>query len=408
MLLAVALAVTFWLMREAGSPHAQPPATVASSEPSLAGLQKRDLPRPAPVPRAAEPPSPTRDAGPSASRGPTDARLPDPSLFGKLVSLGQGFTLSETLAKNAQSAEQYLDQLCQKSARLRARPPLRDLPKEPGHDAAEFMAPLIDYAGPHDQPPGRLHISDELRAKLAGPLGADWGAKVTAADLAAIDFSWLTALAQFDHWSLLGAGRLRDYRGTDFFNMPIPNYISLQQWAKLRFALARRRGDHAVASAEVRHLADLVRTQGVLIAEAIAVAIYKIDASARVSAQAAGADIADWNEPDTASLELHRQVEFASTYFTYPGVNPETVRKAVGCMPSPCVALLQGAGANRGFGAFASTDNLQLVRDLAAANHCEVPLFAQAAISDELRSTEVLEHLGLDLEAQIPKYFPAP
>src|SRR5205085_2122107 len=83
------------------------------------------------------------------------------------------------------------------------------------------------------------------------------------------------------HWSLFGAGRLREQPVEKFFDLPIPNYSSLQFWSKLRLAAAFRRGDFAQASADVRHLADLIRTQDILISEMISVALYRIAALGR-------------------------------------------------------------------------------------------------------------------------------
>lgn len=322
--------------------------------------------------------------------------------------MGQGFTFGEALDKNAANADKYLDRLCEESAKLRDHPPIQPLEGR-AHDAAQFMVDLIDYEKPLDQPPGRLHLPDELAQRL-GPLGpqgnaADWGVRITSADLAALDFSWLTALAQFDHWTVLSAGRLRDFPANDFFSTPIPNYISLTQWAKLRFALARRRGDHAAASAEVRHLAGLLRTQDLLISEMIAVALYRTDDAARRFAAAAGADVSGWPPADLEALDRFRQVAFASMYFTYPGIKPETLRKAVGCMITSCTSLIEGAGANRAFGSYAS-DNLQLVLDLAAKRGCEPAMLTRAAATDEVPAAKALEILGDDLETQIPKRFP--
>lgn len=330
-----------------------------------------------------------------------------PSLFGPLVALGQGFVFGEALDQNAANAAQYVDRLCEESAKLREHPPMQTLDGSE-HDAAQFMADLIDYESPLDQPPGKLHLPAELAARLGGvgPQGnqSDWGVRITSADLAALDFSWLTSLAQFDHWSVLAAGRLRDFPASDFFSTPIPNYISLTQWVKLRFALARRRGDHAVAASEVRHLAALLLTQHLLIADMIAVAIYRTDDAARHFAAAAGADVSGWPPVDLAGLDRFRQVDFASMYFTYPGVKPETLRKAVACVSTSCTSLLEGAGANRAFGAYGS-DNLQLVLDLAAKQGCEPALIARAIATDEVAATRALEIFGDDLEAQIPKHF---
>jgi hypothetical protein len=143
-----------------------------------------------------------------------------------------------------------VDRLCEETRKLRERPVLPNRSGREG-DAAEFMAPLMDYEKPLDDPPGRLHLSDELRKRI-GSYGQDWPAKITDRDLAGLDFAWMQALAQYDHWTLLGAGRLRNLPGNDFFNEPIPNYLSLQLWSKLRYALALRRGDLLAASADVR------------------------------------------------------------------------------------------------------------------------------------------------------------
>ena len=311
----------------------------------------------------------------------------------------------EALEKNAANADAYVDKLCSESAKLRDHPPM-PAPTGNDHDAAEFMAPLIDYEKPLDQPPGALHLTDELRAHLLAGF-PDWSQRISDGDLAGLDFGWMKQLSAYDHWSLLAAGRLKDFAPTDFFTTPIPNYVSLMQWAKLRFALARRRGDHANASVEVRHLADLIRSQNLLISEAVAVAMYKIDGSARGGAVAAGGDVSGWPTVDTVGLDTDRSEAFAAMYFTYPGVKPETLRKAVACMPAPCAALGEGAGANRAFGAY-SSDNLQLVLELAKSHGCEQALFDRAVASREVSAQEAWEQAGDTLDGQIPKYLGQP
>jgi len=265
------------------------------------------------------------------------------------------------------------------------------------------MAPLIDYEMPLHDPPGRLHLPDDLTGRIRA-YDADWISRITDRDLAGFDFSWLPALAQFDHWSVLGAGRLRDYKPGDFFREPIPNYLSLQLWSKLRYALGLRRGDLAAASAEVRHLADLLRTQGILIAEMIAVALYRLDARARDAAAAAGFDVSAWVAPDPDQLLRHRETMFAGMFFTYPGVDSETVKKAVECLPSPCPALLEGVGANHAFGAYGSSDNLQLVRELALKHGCEEAIMERAVLSAQLRAGDAFEIFNSEIDAQIPKH----
>jgi hypothetical protein len=174
-------------------------------------------------------------------------------------------------------------------------------------------------------------------------------------------------------------------------------------WSRLRLAAAFRRGDFAQASSDVRHLADLIRTQEILIAEMIAVAVYRLDARAREVAVARGVDVAGWPQPDLEQLDRHRRTAFASLYFTFPGVNPGTLRKAVGCMPSPCSALLEGAGANRTVGAYGSVDNLDLVSDLAREHGCESATLDRARRTRELVPSEALDSAGEDISGRIPK-----
>lgn len=172
--------------------------------------------------------------------------------------------MAEALARNARDADAYVDKLCEENRKRRANPPL---PDEPGteHDAAAFMAPLMDYERPLDKRPGRLHLRAGLAERLRS-YGPDWPVLITDADLAGLDFRWLAELRQYDHWTLLGAGRLRDLPPNNLFQESIPNDSHLMDWAKLRYALAFRRSDLPAAVGEVRHLAMLVHTQRILLA----------------------------------------------------------------------------------------------------------------------------------------------
>jgi len=340
----------------------------------------------------------------ATSTGPAPRRA-DPALFGKLVTLGQGLELGEELAKNARMADEYVDRLCEEGNKLHEHPALPDGSSRDS-DAADFMAPLVDYEKPIDDPPGRLHLADALAERLKS-YGNDWPMKISDADLEGLDFGWMTTLRRFDHWSLFGAGRLREQSVDKFFDLPIPNYSSLRLWSRLRLAAAFRRGDFAQASSDVRHLADLIRTQDIPIPEMIAVAMYRLDARAREVAVGRGIDVAGWPQPDLEQLDRHRQTVLASLNFTYPGVRPETVRKAVACMPSPCPALIEGAGANRTFGAYGAVNNLDLVSDLAREHGCESASLDRARRTRELVPSEVLDFAAEDIGGRIPKFLSA-
>lgn len=305
----------------------------------------------------------------------------DPAVFGGIVELHNSFAIAKALSDNAAAAEARVDELCDKSRRLRQR----DAPAG-GADAAEFMAPRMDYEKPLDQPPGSLHFPDDFRNRIRS-YGDAWLQRITDADLAGLDFSWLPQLAQFDHWTVLTAGRLRDFKPDNVFWFPIPNYSSLINWSKLRYALALRRGDMSAASDEVRHLAALIRSQKLLISEMVAILIEKLDAQA-----------------DVADLDLRRRVAFASSYFGYPGVGPATVRKAMACAPVPCSALIEAASANRSLAPYASNDNLALVRQLAADYGCESALFDRISDARELPAGEAVDSAADGLSGALAKW----
>src|SRR5260370_1720152 len=81
-----------------------------------------------------------------------------------VAPLAQAVACGEALSQNAANAEAYVDRLCAESRALRERPALRNWHTRE-RDAAVFMAPLIDYEKPLDEPPGLLHLPVDLRAR---------------------------------------------------------------------------------------------------------------------------------------------------------------------------------------------------------------------------------------------------
>ena len=74
-------------------------------------------------------------------------------------------------------------------------------------------------------------------------------------------------------------------------------------------------------------------------------------------------------------------------------------------MPSPCCALLEGAGANRTFGPYGATNNLDLVSDLAREHGCESATLDRVRRTRELAASEALTSAADDVGQQIPKFF---
>jgi hypothetical protein len=398
LLLAIGALFALWLLRERVTPPVDPvqssrravePATPAAAVATtpLAHVSRQAGPR-ATAPAAISP-----DAGSSGSA--------NPAVFAGIVGFQNSFAVSKALSLNADAAEANLDKLCDEARKA----PL--LHGEGGADAADFMAPRMDYEAPLDKPPGALHLPDELRSRISS-YGAEWPTRISAADLAGLDFGWLTELAQFDRWTVLTAGRLREVPAGNALYYPIPNYSSLMHWAKLRLALGLRRGDAVSAAAEVRHLVKLIRSQRLLISEMVSIAMLRSDVRAREVAAAARADLTGWEAIDPVMLDSQRRASFASMYFTYPGVREETLRKASHCMPSPCSALIEGVVAARSYGRFGARDNLPLIRELYAANGCEPAMLERMDAARELDPGEALELAVDDLPEQIAKHLNEP
>src|SRR5581483_8211128 len=71
-----------------------------------------------------------------------------------------------------------------------------------------------------------------------------------------------------DHWSLATVGPVAAQAAqVDPRDHSIPDYQVLLDWAKLRLLRALAGGDPASALSEVQHLADLINSNGILIAE---------------------------------------------------------------------------------------------------------------------------------------------
>src|SRR5258708_13362270 len=153
----------------------------------------------------------------TASRPKARALREDqPALFARFVALGQGFALGEALEKNALNADAYVDRLCNETRKLRENPAMPEM-NSAQRDAAEFMAPLMDYDVPMGELPGRLHLPGELRRRITG-YGVDWPTSVTDEDLSTLDFTWMAELGTYDHWTLFGAGRCATCRQVRTFS----------------------------------------------------------------------------------------------------------------------------------------------------------------------------------------------
>lgn len=274
---------------------------------------------------AAEVPAP-------ADAGPVVTAAPSPDDAGSDAARAEA--LQAWLRRNAAAAEKHVDRYCAESKKVAALEGFSPRPRT--RDAAIFMAVRVDWENGRI---GLLHLPASLTQRMGNP-PMSWR-QFTPADYAGLDFGWMHELLDYDYWSLSGDGPLKDLDSASYVDAPIPNYVGLQGWAKLRLLKGRHDGDLVQASVEVRHLGELCGSSGTLIGEMIRLALYGIE---RGFWEASG--LTPPEPPPTADeVQRLRQSAFAGLYFLYPGV-PRAVRlKALACIPSRCAALTEAIGA---------------------------------------------------------------
>lgn len=355
----------------APAPSASPAATTSSS----AGTREADeeLARALELRRA-------RSA--MSDGGALDAAVAEFSLdAGMLDDLARAQVLA-WLRDNAEVAAKRVDEYCKATKGLMdprdAKPPSRE------RDAALFMAGRSDW---EDGRFGLLHLTPAITERMGNPPGA-WR-KMGPEIYAGLDFSWMKALLQFETWSLATASPLRDVAEmTNFFEAPIPNYVTLQHWVKLRLLKGLHENDLATASLEVRHLAELIGTNGILVGDMIRIAMFSIE---RAFYEEHGIP----TPPAMTQNEgmRRRHAAFAAMDFLLPGVESGVREKAMKCIPNRCSALMEGMGAAAALRGIAPNASEQL-QWLRAQEQCDSELADLAMKSRPMDPKRVLDSVG--------------
>lgn len=236
------------------------------------------------------------------------------------------------LRDNAETATKRVDEYCEATKKLTKEP---SDPPSRSRDAALYMAGRTDWEDGHT---GLLHLPDLLTERLRNPPGAwrRFGPEVYAG----LDFSWMKELLQFDTWSIATASPLRDVAEvTTYFDAPLPNFVTLQHWSKLRLLKGLHENDLASASLEVRHLADLIGTTNTLVGDMVRVALFGIERGFLEEHGIALVPMMTLSEQ-----QQRRHAAFAGLDFLLPGVDRAVRAKALKCIPNRCSALMESLG----------------------------------------------------------------
>lgn len=316
----------WWLLRDQA--EAQPegnrrPGPTAS--PAPAGSRRAPRPvAPGPLEADEDPAARPRSARPDAGASTLlAATAPDAGAGAAALAL-----LHDFLRANAAAAERYVDRYCEEARPLAAARAFSPSPRT--RDAALYLGVRTDW---EDGRVGLLHLPGSLTGRMRDPPQA-WRS-LGAADLAGLDFSWMRELLAYDFWSLSADGPLDAESRAPALAAPLPDFVLLQSWAKLRLVKGRAEGDLAQATLEVRHLGSLIASTGTFLGELIRAALYGLERAVWADAGLQPPD----PPPSAAEALRQRHALFAGVYFLYPGV-PRAVReRALGCIPTRCSAL---------------------------------------------------------------------
>lgn len=235
-----------------------------------------------------------------------------------------------------------LEQFCEAHAALEAEP----LFQRQGRTAdagplLERWVPWADEvngaADPASDSPLRLPLPHaDARAELE-----DWLSSRPERDL---DFAWMKRLRTYDHWDLTNHPAFST-ETIDYVNVGAPDFILLQTWAKYRLLSALRHGDYLEASEDVRALARLAHSTGLLIGTAAASAILRLEHAAH---GAAVAPPGEWTPVSEPQLERLQAVAFGSVSFNSPFTPVGLSGRARACgVLTRCAGLVEAAAVAR-------------------------------------------------------------
>jgi hypothetical protein len=209
----------------------------------------------------------------------------------------------------------------EEDATILAKYPIFSRGSQGKSDASAYLNPLLSWERSDSWPgsKGRLELPQELLKKLNSDskfwnIRLDWGS-------IQLDWSWWKQLEQFDHWNFDRTGPA--YGGNENYLIlaaPIPNYVSLRDWSKLRLLQGRETGKVLDALKDVRHLAELIMTNETLVSTMVAISLLGLETAfvesfdeksrARLQWQPISRDVLQrakryyWSQPAFADMRL--------------------------------------------------------------------------------------------------------
>jgi hypothetical protein len=290
-----------------------------------------------------------------------------------LKTLQSMFDASKLLERNAAEAAANVERYCAETATLPKH--IFDDPPDAGprRDAAHFLEPLVTWET-HPPRQGTLQLPPVLSDKI-GATQDNWATVLAPSDTAGIDFGWMTQLLNYDYWSLATVGPVAEQAATvDPFWSPIPSYQTFVAYAKLRYVRALAQGDVAEAINEVQHLADLLHSNGILIAEIQAAKLVSLGSQFETAATQLGHSPGAPARLNAAGYDRFRDLTLAGVAFVMPGVDDAVLKRAMDCVPDPCGAINEAVSIHREMERLSERENDDSFWTLAEGRTCDPAL----------------------------------
>lgn len=191
-------------------------------------------------------------------------------------------------------------------------------------DAGAFLNPRVTWVGDHPSiaayratqgnAASALALPEELKQRLSEWSKA-WPAHAADVDLSGLDFQWMRELARYDHWDIDTGSPIAWMKPFSWISAPLPSYVDLQHWAKLRLLKGEQHDDIVTAAAEVRELARLVASTELLLGDMMAISILKQERRAYERARARERSTAGWQPLEDEDLDRWRRVAYGFQAF---------------------------------------------------------------------------------------------
>ncbi len=197
--------------------------------------------------------------------------------------------------------------------------------------------------------PGSLQLPRELEKRFSVSGFMELSDKELS-DTAAADTSFLTKLADFDRWELVGGnGPLTAEAPHNAPFAALPAFSQLTLAARLHLRRAVKNGKLVQAASEVRHAARLAFTTETLVGQSTGASLLTIEWRAFDWARRHKLPTTGWTPLDEATLERVNRVVIAAPAFFSPMATDATSARAKACdQVTQCAALTEVVAVNAG------------------------------------------------------------